>query len=102
MAGRLVRLLMPRGLAENVGEFVPSLDAEFPVSAGEVFLDRLHGHEKFLRDLPVAAATGRTPRHPRLARCQRFDTAGAGAARPSPRRQQLLAALREHEGSAAV
>ena len=84
-------------------EFPPPFDAEFPVGAGEVFLDHLHGHEKLLRDLPVGAATGRAPRHPQLARGQRLDAADAGASRPSTRGHEFLAGTpRDHEGSAAV
>lgn len=102
-AGHLAPLSVPCGLAENAGEFAPPLDAEFPVSAGKVFLDCLHGHEKLLRDLPVGAAAGRAPRYPQLARRQRLDTADTGASRPSPRGQEFLAgALRDHDGPAAV
>src|SRR4051794_30952311 len=71
-------------------KLVPRRDSELPIRVSEVHLDRLHGDEEGLGDLPVRFACGRPLDDATLARRQRVDAGLCLAADADAARRQLV------------
>src|SRR3954470_20365824 len=84
-------------------KLVPRRDSELPIRVSKVHLDRLHGDEEGLGDLPVRFARGRALDDATLARSQRVDADLRLAADADAARRQLVSrTLAQGDGAALV